>query len=264
MRFGACIGADHPEFIPTALKAGYDYIEGGFSFLAECDDAVFETYKKALIDSGLKCEAANGLFKYDMALFGKGYNKSKLTDYLKAGMSRGAEIGLEIVVFGSGPARSYPEYMTFADGFYALSRVTGDVIAPIADEYGITIVIEPLRKAETKIINTVKEGVMLAAAARKHNVSGLADLFHMAVEGDTFDDIRQLKGSIRHSHLANPFPTPSGRPARSYPLSDDEYDYAGFFSALEYAGCPRCSVEAGTQDKEKELLLTGAFLQKYK
>lgn len=264
MRFGACIGLDHPEHIAAAEKAGFDYIECGFSMLAGCDDVQFETFKKALDDANLKCEAANSLFRGGISLYGKGYSKSKITDYLKAGMSKGAEIGLETVVFGSGNVRNYPEYMTFADGFYALSRILGDVIAPIADEYGVTIVIEPLRKTETKIINTVKEGVMLAAAARRNNVSGLVDLYHMAYEGDTFDDIRQLKGNIKHAHLANPYETPEGRPARSFPASDDEYDYAGFIAALDYAGCKRCSVEAGTDDKEKDLFISGSLLKKYK
>ena len=115
-----------------------------------------------------------------------------------------------------------------------------------------------------RIINTVKEGVMLASASRRHNVSGLVDLYHMALEGDTIDNIRQVKGNLSHAHIANPFETKSGRKARSYPAGDDEYDYKGFIDALSYAGCKRCSVEASVIDLDSDMILSGKLFQNYK
>ena len=264
MRFGVSMDMRCPENVIKAKNAGFDYIECNFNVMAQSSQEEFDSFCSALDEAGIKCETCNGLIPRDIPLLGKGYSKTKLTQHLKSGFSRCAVLGVDTVVLGSGKARSYPEYMTYGEGFYALSRVIGDVIAPLAEEYGIMIVIEPLNKGETNIINTVKEGVMLASASRRHNVSGLVDLYHMALEGDTIDNIRQVKGNLSHAHIANPFETKSGRKARSYPAGEDEYDYKGFIDAISYAGCKRCSVEASVIDLDSDLILSGKLFQKYK
>ena len=88
-------------------------------------------------------------------------------------------------------------------------------------------------------------GVMLAAASGCENVGGLGDLFHRVVGGDTAEDIRALRGSLLHTHISNPAFEPR---TRWYPLDASEYDYKGFIEAVGYAGCPRCSIEAGCDD----------------
>ena len=96
------------------------------------------------------------------------------------------------------------------------------------------------------MINTVNEGVILSVLAGKNNIQTLADIYHMKFAGDTPDNIRMLKGSIKHAHISNPMP--AGIAKRFYMKPGDECDYKAFVDALEYAGCPRCSIEAGTSD----------------
>lgn len=257
MRYGMCMGLDTPQNIKIAKEAGFDYIECNFGALSRRDDEVFEAFKATLAENDIKCEAANCFIPGDLPLIGKDFHSEVYSSYIENGMRRGSEIGLKTVVFGSGGARRIPGDFSFAEAFIQLGDFLRTVVSPIAEKYGITVVIEPLRKQETNIIHTVKEGVMLAALSGKDNIAGLADLYHVVGAGDTNDDIRVLKGYIKHAHLANPT-------GRRFPKSLDEYDYQGFIDALTFAGCERCSVEAGCDDYATEAFETASLLKQLK
>ena len=149
--------------------------------------------------------------------------------------------------------------MEFAEAYKQLVYFLGEVAAPIAAKYGVTMVTEPLRKDETNIIHTVKEGVMLGAATGKSNVGGLGDIYHMLGAGDTCEDVKELKGNLLHAHISNPVGK-DGR-KRLYPASAEEFDYKGFLEALIFAGCERCSVEANCIDFAAEAPVTAKLLK---
>ncbi len=259
MRFGVCRGVDALEDIKTAAKAGFDYIECGFSGLSRCSDEEYEAFAAALSENNIKCEAANGFLPRDYKVVGDEFDEEKVAAYIEKGMARGAKVGLKVVVFGSGKARAVPEGTSFAEAYKQLVYFLGEVAAPIAAKYGVTVVTEPLRKDESNIIHTIKEGVMLGASTGRDNVAGLGDIYHMVGAGDTYDDVRELKGSILHSHISNP----NGRNGKNrvYPADADEFDYKGFIAALEFAGCPRCSVEAGCDDFAREAPIAAGILK---
>lgn len=257
MRYGMCMGLDSPENIKVAKNAGYDYIECNFGALSRRDDEVFNKFKLTLLENDIKCEAANCFMPGDLPIIGNDYTSEAYVNHVENGMRRGSEIGLKTVVFGSGGARRVPDGVSFAEGFRQLGDFLNRVVSPIAEKYGITVVIEPLRTNETNIIHSVTEGVMLAAMSGKDNIAGLADLYHVVGAGDTNDDIRLLKGSIKHAHLANPT-------GRRFPKSAEEFDYQSFIDALTYAGCERCSVEAGYDDYTTEAVETANFLKSIK
>ena len=259
MRYGVCSGLDKYERVELIKNAGFDYMETGFSGLARESDEIFEKFKAELIKNNIRCEAANGFFPRDYTILGDEYDEEKMKAYIENGMKRGKEVGLETVVFGSGKARAIPDGMSYTAAFSGLAEFLGTVVSPIAAKYGVTVVIEPLRKDECNIINTVKEGVLLALMSGRENIAGLGDIYHMVGEGDTFDDIKQLKGSIKHAHISNPVGKNGEK--RRYPLDAGEFDYKGFVGALEYAGCTRCSIEAGTDDFETEIVIAGKVLK---
>lgn len=259
MRYGVCFGIEFPERVAIAKKAGFDYIEGGFCTLSRGSDEVFEAFKKALEENDLKCEAANGFFPRDLVLLGDEYDEEKVKEYIENGMKRGAQIGLKKIAFGSSKSRSVPEGMSYAEAFAGLGKVLHNVIAPICEKYGVTIVTEPLRKDECNIINTIKEGVMLSVLADNESISTLGDIYHMIGEGDTYDDVKQLKGCLKHCHISNPNSKQGLK--RDFPLDESEFDYKGFIDAMAYAGCETCSIEAQTNDFEADTLAAGAFLK---
>lgn len=246
MRFGVCRGIDRTDDVTAAAKAGFDYIECGFSGLSREPDEVFEAFKSCLEQNDIKCEAANGFFPRDMKILAADFDTEAAAAYVEKGMERGSRVGLKTVVFGSGKAREVPEGMSAEEGYEKLGAFLRETVSPIAAKYGITVVIEPLRADESNIVNSVYDGAKLASAAACDNVYGLADVYHMLGCGDTNEDVIKLKGIIKHGHISCP-ESKNGQ-KRTYPADKNEFDYKGFVDALEKAGCPRCSIEAGCTD----------------
>lgn len=259
MRFGVSFGLELPQQVKMAKDAGFDYVECGFGTLSRTDDRVIDAYRRALEENDIRCEAANCFIPGDLPIIGTDFARREMQDYIENGFRRGAALGLKTVAFGSGGARKVPDGISFGEGFRQLGAFLREVVSPLAASYGITVVIEPLRKGECNIIHTLDEGVMLAALAGCENISCLADVYHMWGAGDTFDDIRRLRGQIAHGHISNP-ETPIKEAKRTFPLDRDEFDYAGFVAALEDAGCPRCSIEARVYDFPTEIKQAGEVL----
>ncbi len=114
-----------------------------------------------------------------------------------------------------------------------------------ADEarpYGITILVEPLRKQETNIINSAAEGLELVNAISHPNFQLMIDFYHLASEQEDPAIVLKARDHIRHLHTANP-------QGRVFPLKWEEFDYAPFFANLKAIGYDkRISVEASTTD----------------
>lgn len=248
MKFGVCCGFDN---ISVAAEYGYDYIETNFRNLVESSEEEYEKFRTELKNNNITCEAANCFLPGNMKVTGANIDYDAIKNYLSIGYKRAAEVGIKVVVFGSGGARSIPECYSYNDAIKDIITFVKEYAAPMAAEYGINLVFEPLCKPESNIINTIKEGAMLASAIDMPNVGTLGDLYHMYVEGDTYDDVRELKGIFRHAHISNPVSDNNGK-KRIYMKESDTFDYKGFFDALKYIDCERVSIEAGTDDFETD------------
>jgi len=241
MRYGICIGGDAGK-IAVAKALGYDYVESGFSLLANEDEADnYREFKKQLIANDMPCESVNCFMPGHLKVTGENVDYKAVSEYVERGMKKGADIGVKTVVFGSAGSRNIPENYPYDKAIRQLIYFLSEICSPICAKYGIRVVIEPLSSKDTNVIHTVLEGGILISAVGKDNIGALGDLYHMANEGDGPEDIKTLKGVLWHAHIAEPS-------KRVYPASADEYDYKSFVDALEYTGCPRCSLEAGCSD----------------
>lgn len=246
MKFGVCLGYNQHDRIEIAARCGFDYMEVGFAGMTEASDEEFSAFRDTLARCGIPCESANGFLPGNLPTTGDHVDFAALEAFIDKGMRRAKEIGIEVVVFGSSASRNLTAGTSYRRGAAQLVDFLREVAGPVAARYGIRIAIEPLRPAESNIINRVKEGVILASASGCENVGGLGDLYHMAVAGETGAEIRDCSGAIFHTHIANPaLNTPN---PRRYPSDPSEFDYADFISAAIEAGCPRCSIEAGCSD----------------
>ena len=240
MRFGVCIGGDAAK-LKKAKEMGFDYAETGFDVFAREDETDYNAMAAAVKECGLLYESANCFIPGTLPVNGNNVNDAALSAYIERGMSRGKPLGLRTVVFGSGGARMIHDGVSYARAAEQIAHFLKCVVAPLAEKYDITVVVEPL--CDCTMVNTVKEGVLFATMSGSDHVKGLADLFHMAVMNDDVKNIRDVKGDLYHAHIAQPA-------GRRYPTCGKCYDYKSFIDALEFAGCPRCSIEANTDDWE--------------
>lgn len=238
MRYGVCISGDKSK-IKLAKEYGYDFVESRFVLLAEASDEDFEAFAKELDANGIKAEAVNCFLPGSIKSTGNNIDYEKAREYIERGFKRGERIGLQTVVFGSGGSRQLEEGVSYEQAVRDITAFLKNVVAPLAEKYGITVVIEPL--SDCNFINRVKESVIISALAESDNIKALGDLFHMVKTNDPVEELAQVKGSIYHCHIAEP-------EHRYYPSSTEEWDYGSFVKAMEEAGCTRCSVEADLRD----------------
>ena len=106
------------------------------------------------------------------------------------------------------------------------------------------IAVEPLRRTESNIINRVADAVALCGRVEHPSVWPLADLFHMAEEGEPSASVAAVASSLAHVHVADSGRVPPGR---------GEMDFRSFLGALAEGGYRgRVSVECGWDDFEAQ------------
>lgn len=244
IRFGFCTG---PENLPIAAAAGCDYLEFNFSQIADMPEEDFQALQKTVESFPLRVEAMNGFIPARYRLTGPEADHDTPLPFVEEGLKRAAALGVKHVVFGSGGARRVPEGFPIEEANNQIASFAR-LVAALAAEQGITVVIEPLRKAECNIIRSVDEALgIYRLAGEPEGLAVLADLFHMAEEREDFSSILRAGSVLRHCHIANP----AGRTA---PLAGDSYDYLPFFHALHaisYSG--GISIEASVPHPEEVL-----------
>ena len=235
MKIGFCAKLDRIEEVAAA---GFDYIEPPVSAAAAWTQEEFEKYLSLVKNASIPVPSFNVLFPGEIALFAPDAEE-RITQYLHGAFARVQALGGRMVVFGSGRSRKRPENLPYGAAFRRLVEITR-LIGDVAGQYGITIVIEPLNRGETNMINSVAEGACLAAAVNHPQVKLLADYYHIAVEHQPPEDLARL-GGIAHCHIA----TAEGRRAPQ----EAEEGFKTLFAAMKQTGYEGLvSVEGGADD----------------
>lgn len=231
--FGICAG---PEKSAKLKEAGFAFIEGGVAgtFKPDKSDAEFATELAKLKASALPMRSCNGFIPKNFALTGPNVQHDAALEYAAKACQRADEAGVLFIVLGSGGARRVPEGFDLGRGkaqFIEFCQRLGDRIKDLK----VTIVLEPLNKGETNILNSVTEGIEYVDAINRPRIQLLADFYHMLKESESPDAIRKAGARIRHCHIAE-------LEGRKAPGTKGE-DLSGFFRALKdigYAGGVSC------------------------
>lgn len=198
MRFGACV--DY-VWISELEAAGFDYLEFVLSRLATMEEEEYQKVCEAVEGSSLKIEACNGFFPAGIQVTGPEVDYEKVREYAETAMARAAKVGCKIAVLGSGGARRVPENFDFAEAYEQFGKVL-KICGDAAARYGITIALEPLRRAETNFINTVEEGLALCKKVNHPHVKCLADFYHVFCNEESLKAIKEAGEWLVHAHLA--------------------------------------------------------------
>jgi len=241
---GICTG---PSNYALASEVGLSYVELGVAkfLIPEASDEEYSVNREIAQSSPIKPYSANGFFPKDIILVGPEADTERAVAYAGTAIKRASELGLKVLVVGSGRSRNIPE------GFEreAAEQQFVDLLkamAPLAEEAGINIVIEPLRFQETNFINTVREGAEIARRTQCDNIGVLADFYHMLSVGEDASAIIDSADKLRHCHIAE-------LEGRSAPGVHGE-DFTTFFKALKDIGYTgRISFECRWEDYETEL-----------
>jgi len=242
------------EALRVVEDAGCDFLEFGVGLVTpEQAESVFERLRLTLKGTSLVPECFSSYVPPDIPLVGDGRDQKRIENYVAVSARRVAALGGEIIVFGSGKARSIPQ---------GVSRETAEahlieflhLAADRAREYGIRIGIEPLNRSESNILTNVAEAVALAERVNRPEVGVVADFYHLRVEEEPFEHISQAGKHLIHVHVADT--------GRLYPGSGS-YDYPGFWRAVRGAGYDdRVTIECNWRDFPTEAGPAMRFLRR--
>lgn len=130
------------------------------------------------------------------------------------------------VVFGSGKARRVPEGAERTAALAAFAR-TVRLARDIAVRHGLRLVLEPLHRGETDVINSIAEAADFLDQHGIGNVEIVADLFHVMREQESLETVNALAGRIGHAHIADSERKPPGQ---------GDWPMAEFLQALRSGG----------------------------
>ena len=234
MEFGICTDLQHAA---AARQAGWDYVEASARELlkGQLHDTQWTGDAEAAA-SPLPVRAANLLVPETLKITGPDVDAARLHDYMATVCRRAQLIGIETLTLGSAGARGVPDgfdHLTAANQIIAFAKDA----APLAAEAGITLAVEPLRRAECNIINTIAEAQRYVNAVDHPGFQITLDTYHLWSENEPVDNVRRAIRHVRHVHVADL----QGRVA---PGESGSSDYRAIFKLLrqnDYTG--RISVE---------------------
>ena len=241
------IGICGTSWAEAARTCGLDYLEANVtSFLIpEKSEEEFAAKRETAASIQPPIYSANGFFPGSLKLVGPDADLERAIRYSETAIRRASELGIKVLVLGSGGARRIP------DGFpeekakeQFLTLLKG--MAPAAEKYDVRIGIEPLQSSETNFIHTVAEGAEIARQAGSSHICVIADLYHMAREKEPAQDIIDSADKLVHVHIAEC--------ANRTPPGVDGDDFTPYFKALKqirYTG--RISIECRWEDIAAQL-----------
>ena len=251
MTFGYCASIDfiktqdstslQKQIFDAVVAAGYDYVELPLFAISQLTEGELEALKGEL--ERIPCRACNIFFPPANSVVGEAFNEEYVNQYLAKMIPIAKSLGVEVLVFGNGGARNAPEGANH-QSILANIRTILEIMDKHLAGTGITVVVEPLNKTETNMVNSYGEAAALVNGLA--NVKTMVDSYHVAMEQQDYSDVMASPEYLKHLHTAYP----AGRLVPS--KQDDASLYASFVDVVKKTGYNgMISIEGGLPNCEK-------------
>jgi sugar phosphate isomerase/epimerase len=250
MQYGVCA---EPEDAAALAEMGFEFVELHVQrhLKPEDDEAAFLPQLERIQRAVLPCAAANCFIPGHLKITGPQVDFDGLARYVEVACQRAQRAGIEIIVFGSGGARSIPDGFDCQQAWGQLV-VFGRMLGPVAARHDVTIAVEPLNKGETNVLNATADCARYVREVDHPSVKLLIDGYHWALERESVADIVAAGPLLCHAHIAT-YQTrlaPGAEPC----------DFDPFFQALRDGGYDgRISIEGKWDDLANQA--TGALAE---
>ena len=217
--------------LPEVAGIGYDYAELPLDAMAALTEAEFNEFADYAEGAGLNIAACDRMLPADLPVTGPGVSASELHGYLKHALGRARRLGVQTVVLDAEASRVVP-----SDGDYPFAwRQLGNFLRLCqghAKECGVTVAIEPIRKADCPLMNLVSEAALICGLLQLDNIAVAAHTGHMAMASEPVSALRRAAPLLRHVRVENAL-------TRALPREGDGEDYrrlADTLNGIGYAG----------------------------
>ena len=189
-------GESVAEQLRNLENCGYEAVELVHRFTIQRP----EETKSALVDSPIEALSMCTSLEHDLADVGA--NLADRISFFKETMDFASQFGVKriISVPVRGPLAEGVTEQQEIDRYRDALRTVGEH----AESLGMVVVIEPLIRYETHLINRLEQAVEMAESVGSRGVGIMADFFHMNVEeADIAQSVTAAGRWIRHVHLAD-------------------------------------------------------------
>ena len=238
MRLGLCTG--DLARIERLDQLGFDYAElSARALVPFAPEAEFAPIRDRLRGAPVRAEALGGWLPGNIKIVGPAVDWPRVAEYVEVTMRRAAEVGVEIISWGSAESRLVPTGYSFARAFEQLERF-GQLAADLAAQHHLTVVIESISPAECNLVYYVRDAVHLAQVVNRREVRVLADYYHMVKQSEPLEHLLEAGAWLQHAHTSDD--------ERRFP-SREGFDQRRFLQYLKRAGYTgRLSFECRSDD----------------
>lgn len=228
----------------SLVAMGFDYVEPALSKLAALPPAELDAARTRLQTAGITVAAMNWFLPSDLKVCGPEVDATKVRQYVERALGIASSFGARVIVFGSPGSRSVPADFSAErtrNQLVEFLRICDDVIQ--AGSLPLVIGLEPLRQAETNVVNTLAEALDIVRDVARPSARITCDFYHLAAENDDPRAVAAAVPWIAHLQLAEPA-------ARGFPSgAGDDARYAPWLTALRDGGYRGgLSIEANAAD----------------
>jgi sugar phosphate isomerase/epimerase len=242
MRWGCCGKPDHAEAV---RDAGFDFLEVPVQPVLQGETPDRDWQGPDPDRLPLPIESAMALLPGHLRVVGPERDWNALQTYVDRVTRRAQYLGIQRLVFGSGPARSRGDQVSLDDAWQQIidfTRMAGDQCA----QRSIILVLEHMNQQESDIITSLAEMRRLMQAVDHPAVQALLDSFHFGLENDRDEDLWALNGDIRHVHVSE---IVNRRAPGALTQAEGAFDFEHFFRVLRQTGYDeRISIEPRAEE----------------
>jgi sugar phosphate isomerase/epimerase len=268
MRFGCCLGLatfltpttprefllktlSHKqklEILPSMMAAlernGFDFAEAEVSLLLpEGVPEDFKAFEEKMRPFSIKPEVFSAFIPPDLKVVGPHVDKVRLKRYLEQSISKTAEAGGKVIIWGSGSSRTYPANFSREEAYMQIEEFL-NCAADFARENRIYMAIEHMTRNDTNTINSLKEAFALANKISRKEIKLMLDFDHFMTEKEEIGILEEIGRDIVHVHISDR--------QRKCP-GDGDYPFHSLFNMLKRIGYQESiSLECNFQDFERE------------
>lgn len=200
MKFGLYIDIQHGAVLPHDQ---FDFIEENVQTLLvpEADEAAFRERFAMVRSLSKPVPTANRLLPADLKPVGPAVDEARFQRWGETTFRRAEEMGVKLIVWGSGVARRIPQGFPREQAREQFLRAVTS-FAPLAERHGVMIVIEPVARTDSNFIMSLADGADIVQSVGHPSVRLLADTFHMAIEDEPATEMERFKHILEHVHLS--------------------------------------------------------------
>lgn len=240
MKFGCCTS---PDNIEALVKAGYDFIDFNGAAVAAMTEEAFADLLKKFAGSGLFCGGFHASVPPKLKLAGIEKDAAALDAHFRLLAGRARDLKCPRIGLGSPLSRGIGpgvDPKAYSEDFLRTYKSA----LKIAADYGVAVLLEALRPADTNFINKQSEALAVLKLAGEKNTGLVLDLFHFIENGETPAEITpEIAERTGYLHIAEPG-------GRGYPRLGNLKPYQPAVDRLKALGYAKdlVAIEAPTAD----------------